>query len=109
MVTFGPDHPVWGGERLTLDADRHFFRLDPPPAVAPETIAALVTKLRSAGAAAVKVLPRVADKPVAEAAHAAPTSATARQVVAELVAASRVVDRPALEALIEAALSEAGL
>lgn len=95
------------------DVEGAIVRVQPVPGAADAEVAGFVDRLRSLGVVAVKLLPRPPEtSPVApgETASAeAPTAATIRQTVEQMIEEARTADRDALRELVQEALGRSGL
>jgi|HubBroStandDraft_6_1064221.scaffolds.fasta_scaffold436687_2 hypothetical protein len=103
LVTIGPEHPAWS-ERETIGlgplANGCIARVQPPVDATDSVVEHMVFRLKSDGAAVVRVLPRrksrVLTAPRERVAHEG-----ARVVVLALVREANVEDREALAAFVE--------
>lgn len=113
LVTFDEDSPIWttvpNGPRGKFDGPR-IVRLRPPPDAEDSKIEEIRRACIEAGALAVKVLPkRKADVVPSVERAAAPARSSVREVVTKLVEVASVSDRQKLGAVVDAALSRAGI
>lgn len=113
LLTIEPDDSAWAtGSLESSITSGALVRVRPPADASDEAIAGLRETLRSAGAAAVKVLPRAAGTSFAvvpEGERERKAGRTIRQVVMERAEAAVTADRPALLQALDEALSEVGL